>query len=301
MRTYHMSQAGDCAKALSAQHLGYEATPETASSLLIMEESTWHEGRVVQKLEQEGYVVTDRQKELTLEEALFVLQGHIDGVASRAGLSYLLEVKALGRFTFQKYQRDGLMAFPGYAAQVSCYQHMLKLPILLAVKCRDTGQLLETILPDPPMDFYSILDKLLQVEVSVREGELYPATCDEKDKRYCSFRFLCEPSEEKALAKVESLPSLIEAAALWKEGKQLESQAEERLEQAKQAFIAYPQSSQVDKFSVGGVSVSYLGKKSRIYLDEAKLKELLAPEILELARKQGKTWEDVRIRAIKEG
>ena len=302
MRIYRMSESGNCPKVLAARQLGYEPVPETEASLRIMRESSRHEGWVCEELESEGYAITDRQKELTIETPLLKLVGHIDGIADKDSTRQLLEIKALGRFTYAKYLREGLDAYPEYQAQVTCYAEALKLPILFVVKNRDTGEIIKTRLDKPPMLIDDILSKLNTVELYVRDGELPPEEFDEKRQacRWCHYRYLCTKPEPESEVKVEELPSLLEAAELYKEGKAFEELATERLDQAKSVFLTHSKTTNIDKFKVGGVSVSYLGTRQRQYLDEAKLKELVSGDILKQVYKMGKPWDDLRVRILKE-
>lgn len=299
---YRMSESGACPKVLGAIRLGYEPIPETEASLRIMRESQRHEGLVIEDLEEEGYIITDSQKEYIIETPILILKGHIDGIAQKNTHKNTLEIKALGRFTFQKYQSKGLDEFFGYKAQITCYSKATELPILLAVKNRDTGEIIKTEFKEPPMSFNDIVDKLNMVELCVMDGVLPDAEfSDDRDQcRWCRFKYLCSKPEVEEKVKLENLPTLVEAAQLHKEGKELAKLADERIESAKETFLAHSKSNKVDKFKVAGVSVSYLGQRQKRYLDEVELKKLVSEDILNKAYKLGKPWEDIRIRILKE-
>lgn len=292
-----MSESGGCPKALAAAKLGYDPIPRTDDDLLIMNESKMHEGLVISKLDEEGFTVFSSQMELNYEHPLFLLRGHIDGIAHKGGRQWLLEVKALGRSTFLEYQKHGLTAFPHYAAQVRCYSHILNLPILMAVKCRDTGKLLKDE-AQPEITFDQIIEKLSMVELAVREERLPEVeACSWRDRQWCGYKFLCQvPAKQdgQEVAEVEA----IMAAELWKEGKALEEEAEEKLARAKILLLAFSRQTKITKFQVSGVSVSYLGVRQREYLDEKVLKELVPDYVWKKALKKGKEWEDIRIRAL---
>lgn len=295
---YRMSEAGTCSRVLGAVRLGYEPLPETEASKRIMREGQRHEELTIQDLTDEGYVITDRQKEIVLETPILILQGHIDGVARKDGLPYLLEIKSMGRFTFQKYQTKGLGAFPEYQAQITCYEANTQLPILYVVKNRDNGELNKMILEKPPIDFSQICDKLNLVELCVQDGVLPDAeyTEDSERCRWCKFPYLCIKPEKEV--KVEELPSLIEAAELFKEGKKYEEMSEERIEQAKHIFLSHAKENKLDKYQVAGVSISYSGERQKSYIDEKKLKELVSEDIWKQVYKQSKPWDDIRIRIL---
>ena len=315
---YRMSSSGACPRILAAERLDYEPVPKTEATLTILKESSRHEDFVIEDLETIGFLISDRQKEYTLETPLITLVGHIDGIATRQGKvrqgmgsgvgsveqKHLLEVKALGRFTFDKFKRQGLSIYPEYQAQITCYAEAAKfLPILLAVKCRDTGEIIKRFLDKPPMDFNVILDKLHEVELCVRDGVLPEVTFDEKSDqcRWCRFRYLCTKEEkEETPAKEVTSPTLLEAAELYKEGKQYERMAEERIDQAKNVFIGHAKEQGLEKFRTGGLSISWLGERTKRFLSEKRLKELVDEKIIEQCYMESKVYPDLRIRLLKE-
>ena len=301
--TYRASEVGSCLRALVAQHLNYEPKPFTAAQELILEEGKEHENLVIAKLERQGIPVTERQKELSYPTVLYILRGHIDGIIIHNSIPCILEIKALGRFTWETFRREGLAAFPGYAYQASVYSHLAGWPLLggwpllLKVKNRDTGQIIDLYLHSPPISFSDIIDKLNSAELSARDGELPAITCDDKERRRCRFSYLCTPTmpEPKQVDK-----SLIEAAELWREGKGLEKEAEEKIELAKAVFLQYCQLEKMDRVAVSGLSVSYGGMRHRTYLDEAMIKKLVPAEIWEQAQRPGKEYHLLTIRELSE-
>lgn len=322
-----MSEVGQCIKALAARSLGYESLPTSPGSQTIMEEGKLHEGVVAQKLVSEGYALEEVpvcisclqefseerngiHVELVADSLRFI--GHLDRRICVNGNWYPLEIKSMGRFTFAKFERLGFEAFPEYSGQEACYLEAEKRPGLYVVKCRDTGEIRRFVVPyqgtsldgwdELPLlqPFDSVVTRLRQVEQHILAGAVPDYSYDDKSSqcRYCSYRYLCL-EQQREIPGVE-LPDLLEAAALWKEGKQLEAEAETKLEAAKLSFLTYAKEQGMEKFRVGGVSVSYAGKKQRRYLDEAKLRELLPSGVLEQAYKLGKEWDSIIIRTLEE-
>jgi hypothetical protein len=95
---------------------------------------------------------------------------------------------------------------------------------------------------------------------------------------------------------VEETPTLIEAAQLWKEGKVEANTGAEKQEKAKDAFLKHAKENKLEKYKTCGLSVSYGGQHSRRYLDEKMLKTLISDKLIEQCMKEGKKWEDIRIR-----
>ena len=293
---YRMSEAGHCPRVLAARRLGYEEPPRSQEIENLLDDCLWHEERVVMRLRSEGWDITDRQREVSLSTPLLQLVGHIDGIASREDGRFLLEIKALGRFTFNSYIKGGILAFLDYAAQVTCYQKAIQLPILMAVKNRDTAVIKRDIMTSPPLSFERIVDSLNIAEQSVRNGSLPEWKCDERARERCPMSYLCGPG--KAEVKELALPDLIEAARLWREGKELEREAEEKLGKARDAFLA--RAREEPSFTVEGLAVQYYGVRQRSYIDEVALRSLVPEETIKQAMRPGKPWDDLRVRERKQ-
>ena len=296
---YHGSEVGSCPRVLGATRLGYEAISFSEDEKTLLEEGLIHEGLIVSRLEAKGYTFTDRGRELVLDTPLYSLLMHIDGIAHRNGADYLFEAKALGRFTFAQFLKNGLSAFPQYEWQVSAYWSKIPLPILMAVKCRDTGKLIVQIHDEPSVSIQTIVSKLEEVEAYAREGELIPHSCSEKEWVRCRFRYLC-PRGEPEPSQVAILPNLVEAARTWREAQEVKDIADDMVERAKATFLAHCKETGNSKFWVEGVSVSYHGLRDKTYLDEKVLKELVPEEVWQKAVKKTRPWEDISIRLAQE-
>ena len=324
MNEYRMSSAGDCPKALAAERLGYEAVKDSPSLTTIGRESTRHEQWIADDLIESGLILYDGGKcekcpderhgiHVELETPIVKLVGHMDRRILVDKQYYPLEIKALGRFTFDQFKREKFKAFSGYEAQEICYLEAEGKPGYYLVKSRDTGELLKYFVPykgqfPPELPGFSrelelstnidnILERIHLAEICVLDGVLPDYECSEKEGRYCKFRYLCSDEKETEVKDV-ILPDLLEAAELHREGKIFSAMAEERIEQAKLAFLNYAKT--VDpKFHVGGVSVSYRGMKTKEYIKSKLLKELVSKELLDKVTGQTSPYEDISIRILK--
>jgi hypothetical protein len=299
---YRMSGAGYCSRAIGAARLGF--TPLSKSTMIktILEESSKQEELVVDSLMQEGYTITDRQRELAIKSSLFSLVGHIDGCASIGDSKWVAEIKALGRATFKTFKSQGINAFPQYKVQVSCYSHAIGLPILFCVKCRDTGELVKTIIEEPPVPLEDILGKIAWIEICAKKDEL-PDPDEGHDCFMCDFRYLCSQKMGKGsadllaatrgqIARPEMNQIELETAAdLWREAKALERRAEELMERARDSFKEQARLS--PKFSVSGLNVT-MSTRSRETLDKKKLFEMFGEESVQPAISR-KEYEELRV------
>jgi len=334
MRVYRMSSIGECPKALVAKNLGYEPTSESKSQDTLLKHATRFEHLVASALTDEGYNLRwthefcescssefgDRRYGFHSEFSTFLVRvvGHIDRRLQVSDNQYPLEIKSFGRFIFPKFQKEGFSAFPEYAAQIVCQIHSEKKPGFYAACNRDTGEMLKLSLPYngeyadgingftrivAPANMDDILDQIHKVELDIQEKHLPDMKFDDKTSacRWCRLKYLClEDGKQESVVSIESFPTLLEAADLWKEGKTFEQLSVERLEQAKQVFLRHAKDTGVNKYQVGGVKVSFLGERSRDYIDEKRLKELVSEDIIRQATRKGKIWDDIRINLLKE-
>ena len=318
MSEFRMSSVGACIRALAAARLGYEPIPDSESSIIVMRESSRHEDMVVEDLRAEGYeierggicpICPDERKGIHIElDSLVHLTGHLDGRITVNGEAYPLEIKALGRFIFDKFKRFGFRDFLGYASQIVVYMEAEKKPAFYVVKSRDTGEQLRFSVPykgaaipnmrviEAPVDLDTIMTNLALCEIAVQEGVL--PECSITPNQWCGFRYLHAGFEKPEVIPDVSTAELEEAAALYREGLSLRNMGEDRLEHAKQVLTDYAK--KTPKYKVGGVSVSYRGERTKDFISEDELKKLLTPEQLAQVHKQSKPYADITIRVVKE-
>lgn len=328
---YRASEAGGCQLAMAARKLGYEPLLESKESQTIMEEASEDEFRVKRKLISKGLSLCSNGSPVTctrcgaggyhveIETELVKIVGHLDDYIYTPHEKMMpLEIKNLGRFSWNKFKKSNLEGFPEYKAQISLYMEAVHSPGgVYITRCRDHGllliyaigevysQLIEklrvlgevTQLPIPDID--EVLNKIHFVELSVISNELPPAEFAEGTPQcsWCRFRYLCS-KEEKEEAKKVTEPSLLEAGSKWKEGHRLATESKMMLEEAETVFLSHAKQSGTNKYRIGGLSVSYLGETTRQVIDEKLLKEL-APDVFAKVAKKSKPWENIQIRLLK--
>lgn len=83
------------------------------------------EGEVILALRAHGFVITDTQTEVVMNEEHGVL-GHCDGVLHWGGKRYVFDVKTMSDYSFSQYtKRDGPHDNGGYVSQLACYHKLL--------------------------------------------------------------------------------------------------------------------------------------------------------------------------------
>ena len=324
---YRMSEAGECIKALVARKLGYEPIPESPDSLEALEHYSRCEDIAAWQMTDKGHVLQheavcpicrERTGEfrngihVELSEALFDQVGHLDRRIYIDEETFPVEIKSLGRFTWPKFQKEQFDDFMGYAAQEACYLKAEGKPGIYWVMNRDTGRSLKYIVNDfenrinlpgfervtLPITYEQIVEKLNSVEIYAQENELPEVEYEEDKCRYCRFRYLCADMKEEEVSQELNAPGLLEAAKLYREGNDQRKQGEDKVDFAKDILIKYAKSSEISKYRVGGVSVSYRGQKTKEYLDSALLK-VENSELYQRYLKQSRPYEDVSIRVLK--
>ena len=258
---YRMSSAGRCPRALSAEKLGYKPEPAPLWLQRTADEGKWHEERLVNQLIEEGYEVYYRQIELAIKKDNYQIVGHIDGIASKDGQKYLLEIKSMSQYEFDRWMRARFLEFLSYADQITCYMEASGLKkALYLVKNRSSGYIDRDILNGTPSDPSIIYSKLSAVTVSVAKKELYPAefSPSELECRRCFFRnVICIP-DKKELSKATET-ELLNAVYLVKQGNALIEEGKELFDAGKSTLGGYLTITNPDtksNFRIGGATVS---------------------------------------------
>ena len=324
MTSYRMSETGACIKALTAARFGYEPERRTdPDDELRLRYYTRCEALAAAQITDEGFTLEDggvcpqcedrNGIHVEIDSALYKLVGHLDRRLILNGVAYPVEIKSLGRNSWAEFSKYRFERFPEYAAQEACYVEADGKPGIYWVLNRDTGRYLKFIINDLndelnlpgfekltlPTTFEQIQDKLNMVEIYAVDGVLPEVEYDSERCRYCKFVYLCiVKTQDKPDVVDMTGKELTDAATLYREGKKQIDTAEEMVERAKSVLLAYAKQHNMEKFRVLGLSISYRGITSRKYLDEKKLRELVANDILKLAYRDGKSWENLIIRDL---
>jgi len=257
---YRMSSAGYCPRRLSAIRLGKESTAPPIWLETAAEEGKWHEKRIKNQLIQEGWKVVGDQQEMRIEGKLFDLVGHVDGIVSNDHNTYLLEVKSMSQFEFDRWMRGKFDEFPNYADQLTCYLKASGLEeALYIVKNRSSGYMQRWFIDAPPSDFDTIYQKLYGVEMAAQVGKMIEAEYDAAsiECRRCEFKALCIP--EAIPMEAVTVTELTAAAEKWKEGKRLSDEGNRLMAEGKEILEGHALKEAPSKkysYSMSGLTVS---------------------------------------------
>ena len=294
-----MSSAGKCPRALSAERLGYIPTSAPPWLETAADEGRMHEVWITSQLMSQGYDITNQQLELALDYPNFKLVGHIDGIAYKDTKSYLLEIKSMSQFEFQRWYKEGFLGFSTYADQIALYLQALKKVkdvsgILYVVKNRSSGYINQFIMTQPPSDFELVISKLIAVEASVANDVLYEAEFDPSsiECKRCNFRDqICLVNKEQLDPATEEV--LIKATDMCREGKALIKQGEDFFKEGRDILANHVEAVSPDKkyiLNVNNMNIARFNVKRVSYPKDA-IENAFSPDIYTPLQKVSEYWQ----------
>ena len=318
---YHMSGSGYCLRAIVAESLEYEPIKHTQAEETLLLHATRCENLAAMQMQDEGLEIIDGGHcdrcgrngfHVEIEEDDFILVGHLDRKVIINGTEYPVEIKSLGRFRHLMFKKKLFEPFPEYATQEICYMRSQRKPGIYWVMSRDTGEPLKYIVNDFGGDlkipgfthleldltYNEIVSNLIVAQYYIQTKTL-PDEVHSNGCKWCNYRYLCEIGNE-TLPEVGDL-GLVQAANLYREGKDARDKAEDDMDRATASILKYAKESETSKFKITDIaSVSYGGLVSRPRVDEARLKDE-RPDIYKQYIKMTKPFEDIRIYLKKGG
>lgn len=193
---YRASALGhQCPTQLVAARLGYSPAPVPAWLQTRYDEGTEAEPIIIERLRRElGWEVTgdgdDNQLELEIPVgASAKIRLHPDGLAripDQKVSDFVLEVKAFGDDYWERFVREGVEGFPGYAVQTSLEMAATGRPCLFVVAHKPGRMEDKTLNPDeyweceytiraiekPLVAIGDIKKKVIAVEMAAKRGEI---------------------------------------------------------------------------------------------------------------------------------
>ena len=285
---YRMSGVGYCPRALSAQRLEYPTEPAPTWLERAAQEGNMHEGWIRAGLQADGCKVWNDQFVLRNEQERFILTGHIDGMIIDPRVhpsdEYLLEIKSMSEYEFNRWMKGKFEAFSSYAAQVACYLDATGLKgIYYMVKNRSNGYIDKTVTQEAPMDVKEIYDKLNLVEDYVSKNELAQAYLDPDsiECRRCNYKSLCAPAPMDFGVVPEA--KLIEATVNYRKGKILEEEAKGLIDEAKRVFLTQTEATEQKKWRFNELIITKVDVKPSVTYPKDNLLKVFTEEDLKPA------------------
>lgn len=288
--TFRMSSTGKCPRALSAQLLNMEAEQAPVWLEQAAEEGNWHEERIATR---EG--ADRRQFEITLDYPSFSLVGHIDGTVRIDKKLYLLEIKSMSQFEFDRWMRGRFEEFPGYAAQITCYMEATKLDqCLYIVKNRNNGYEDRQVIT-APAHMTEVIANLTEANNYALSGQLAPKEFDPQsiECRRCEYKHLCIP-EPGELTVLEG-QALLDITNNWREGKALVDRGQAILNEAKEALEEHTKATSQVRWRFNGLAIQLVHYKESLTYPKAKLLKVFSEEQLQPASEIREAFDQLRI------
>lgn len=308
---YPMSSVGGCPRAVVAQRLGYDQVEPPGFMQRAAREGQRHEEWVAHDLAEHGWTASPPARcepcgrdgiHVEIDRRAYMLVGHLDRTAAPAGgHTSMVEIKSLGRFRAEKLVRSlgqGKFKdeFREYAVQVSCYHYASGLPILYAVKNRDTGTLDLFEIP-PPFSLEDIDRQVLQLEVAARRETL--PKCEYRagdfERTICHFKYLCSDEDKKEVDhEVVDESTLAAAAESWRRARALDAEAKELDRAAREVFLPAARAAG-RPLLINGLKLSYVKAGVTVSYPKAKLEAIVSKEVLEQVREERERAEYVKV------
>lgn len=326
-----MSSAGACPRVLTAMNLGYEkiARPQSdqekldyytsledvcAAQMTFVLSRPLISGGYCKKCDRHGI-------HIEISEDDFFSPGHLDRRVILAGKKYPIEIKTLGRFTYDQFKKSGFAAVPEYEGQELMYLEHDGSPGLYWILNRDTGETTRLIINDfnneidlsPELGFRRITlartyedlkETLMDVAMHVSAGVLYDNVIYDPNVRackYCDYRYLCTdvPEEEEAPTVIED----VDIAMVAKQWAEAENQRVDALAIQKDCaldFLRHAKNEDQPRFQVLDVVFKYSGLTTKNTLDKKALVAAgVSQELINKCTKAGKPFDSFTVKFAK--
>ncbi len=297
---YRMSSVGNCARALSAERLGYpfEAAPDWLERAAT--EGKRHEQWMKEDLRKEGYIIEgqyvcpiclngfNEQREgihVELNYPKFNLIGHLDARLHKNGSIKGCELKSRSQYEFDRWMATKWTNFPSAEAQITCY--MTADPHeewIYWVKNRSNGYIDKMVLTQTPIPIQAIIDKLELTERAVAEDKLVDSNYNPNDIecRRCRYKQYCLP---KPLSFSEKLTEeiLTSACEKWRSGSRMIDEGEQLVKEAKEIFQIQTEAIGQKKWQYNELSITRIDIKEQHNYAKEKLLQMFSEKQLEPA------------------
>lgn len=291
------SETGRCSRWLALKLMGKAAKPFSPKQQTAIDDSASQEALIVASLEKDGHVITDSQREITLDYNRVHVVGHIDGIANH---EHLLEIKALGQFLFDKITRHPLIvSHPVYYMQVQTYLFSLMeqdnkiKDAWFVCKNKNTGEIKRQTVELDADAIGRNMERLQEVLISAKLGEPPEESCafGEHDYRWCGYNAFCHEGKEQPVIIPEA--EVYDAVDLWRRAKIMQDEADEMMKRARDAFEGHMKAKALTGAQIAGLKVTYT-ERSRVSWNEDELKKRL-PELELAACKNTRYYRELRV------
>lgn len=302
---YSMSGVGGCPRAVVAQLSGYEAKPDPEFLKNAAREGNRHEAWIAEDLKERGLSCSREEKcslcsrngiHVEITNPAYSLYGHIDRFVTevKTGKLYLGEFKALSRFRsealIKSLQHSTFRTeFREYAMQVSCYHWATNLPILYAVKNRDTGSL--TVFKDleVPFSIEEIDSHISGLELLRLKDKLPVCVFKPSDfeRKFCKVRYMCagEGEEKDSSEEIVGDDTVRDAVAQWRAARVALDAAQAQQDAARAVLASALRVSKQHTLTLFGLRITLIPSVSYTTYPKNLVEKEVPPSLLSLIQK----------------
>lgn len=162
---FRASAIGNCEAALVYSLRGMEPSPPPPDMQARFDDGHLHEPAIIEHLRKAGWVIDQSQDTVKIHvNESIIINGHVDGVGTNEqGVKAVIECKALSDSGYKKWVKEGFGAFGKYAQQATVYMHALNLPLVMAVKNKNSGEVDVQFVEAPPYLLAKLKAKAIRV------------------------------------------------------------------------------------------------------------------------------------------
>lgn len=184
---YRASALGSCERRLLAARLGFDPKPPPAKLQAAYDEGHRLEPIILKRLEDDyHWVLEQHQAEMQLHlgtgpdgRELYIV-GHVDCLGTPPGGKHWMPVdaKAFAQSTLQDFLAAGLLAFPHYAWQQSCYCEGFHTEnFCLPLYNKDTDTMRVKVYDTHPYSYEDIQERVYHIEGLVKFADVINVPC----------------------------------------------------------------------------------------------------------------------------
>lgn len=283
-----MSLLEGCPRREGYEYLGYKHDVEFSSGP--MYEGNIHEADIISRLQEAGYRVWNYGENQTygiLTSRGLKFRGHPDTFIEIESKNYGLEIKSARGEVWEKYAQGASKIVEGfysqsdyilftqrpwpYMGQIQMYLHSDVAEQqgveewILIIKNRNTGELLECIIPKIPDYVDKLVAKWKPFWPLVQSGRLPERffNDDSSECSHCNFQTTCWGVLRKLPKDTVEDPTLERAVEFRRLGVQLKKESEELLDEARRQFLNSHIRNEADHITCNGLT-STVSNRARI-------------------------------------
>lgn len=235
--------------------------PPTPVQKLNMEDGWDQEEQAVARLKRAKVEVIRRGEEVTLGKAK--IKGHIDGVVTLAGISYVWEHKARRDDTIAAMKQSGLKFFPDIKSQANAYMLGLDIPqTIIQTKDKENNDIFDFVIR---IDLPFIEEILEWVDKIKLEGWI-PEPKETEYCSHCGVNCFLETQIDMSGITDATAPEMAEK---WRQAKQLIFVGT-NLEEVCKAFFT----GEVDKKTKERLTGGLIGDNEVLFVEDLKIKKI---------------------------